>query len=109
MAEAPHRTAYRGLQVLAVNVQARRGLLFDRFVELWGELEDRRVWDRLERAIERELRDARQRRAAAERAAKAARELEQAERAEREAADRARRAARALAEARRTQRPRDQL
>jgi len=109
VAEAPHRTAYRGLQVLAVNVQARRGMLFERFVELWGELEDRRVWDRLERAIERELRDARQRRAAAERAAKAARELEQAERAEREAADRARRAARALDEARRIQRPRDQL
>ena len=40
VAEAPHRTAYRGLEVLAVNVEARRGMLFERFVELWGELED---------------------------------------------------------------------
>jgi hypothetical protein len=103
VATAPHRTAYRGLEVLAVHVEARRGLLFDRFVGLWGELERARTWERLERAIEHKLREARERRAAAERAEKAARELERAERAEREAAERARRAAEALAEARRAQ------
>ena len=52
VAQAPHRTAYRGLEVLAVHVEARRALLFDRFVELWGELERRRTWEKLERALE---------------------------------------------------------
>ncbi len=103
VATAPNRTAYRGLEVLAVHVQARRGLLFERFVELWGELDEGGTWERLERAIDREVRVARERRAAAERAEHAARELEQAERAEREAAERARRAAQELAEARRAQ------
>lgn len=105
VARAPNRTAYRGLEVLAVHVQARRALLFDRFVGLWGELERTGTWERLERAIDRKLREARERRAAAERAECAARELEAAERAEREAADRARRAAEALVEARRAQGP----
>ena len=105
VARAPNRTAYRGLEVLAVHVQARRALLFDRFVGLWGELERTGTWERLERAIDRKLREARERRAAAERAERAARELEAAERAEREAADRARRAAEALVEARRAQGP----
>ena len=105
VARAPNRTAYRGLEVLAVHVQARRALLFDRFVGLWGELERTGTWERLERAIDRKLREARERRAAAERAERAARELEAAERAEREAAERARRAAEALVEARRAQGP----
>lgn len=100
---APNRTAYRGLEVLGVHTQAKRALLFDRFVELWGELEQERTWNRLEGAIERKLREARERRAAVERAEKAALELERAERAEREAAEHARRAADALAEARRAQ------
>ena len=38
-APAQHRTAYRGLEVLAVYVQARRRLLFDRFREFWAEHE----------------------------------------------------------------------
>ncbi len=38
-ARAPHRTAYRGLEVLAIHVKARRRLLFDRFVALWDEIE----------------------------------------------------------------------
>jgi CHAD domain len=104
-ARAPHRTSYRGLEVLAAHVEARRTLLFDRFVALWGRLEDDRTWERLERALERKLREARERREVAERAARAARELEAAEEAEREAAERARRAAEALAEARRAQDP----
>jgi hypothetical protein len=103
VARAPHRTAYRGLEVFAVHVEAQRGLLFDRFVELWAELEQTKIWERLERAIEVQVREARERRAAAERAENAARELERAERAERDAAERARRAAEELAEARRAQ------
>ena len=105
VARAPNRTAYRGLEVLAVHVEARRALLFDRFVGLWGELERTGTWERLERAIDRKLREARERRAAAERAERAARELEAAELAEREAVERARRAAEALVEARRAQGP----
>ncbi len=104
-AQAPHRTAYRGLEVLAVHVEARRTLLFDRFVELWGALERDGTWEKLERAMDRKLREARERREAAARAESAARELAEAERAEREAAERAREAAEALAEARRAQDP----
>jgi hypothetical protein len=51
-AKAPNRTAYRGLDVLSVHLQARRALLFDRFVELWGELERERVLERLECATD---------------------------------------------------------
>jgi hypothetical protein len=105
VARAPNRTAYRGLEVLAVYFEARRALLFDRFVELWRELARAGTWERLERSIDRRLREARERRAAAERAERAARELEAAERAEREAGARARRAAEALVEARRAQDP----
>jgi CHAD domain-containing protein len=55
VARAPNRSAYRGLDLLAVHFQARRALLFDRFVELWGELERERTWKRLEQAIERKV------------------------------------------------------
>jgi CHAD domain-containing protein len=55
-ARAPHRTAYRGLEVLAVGVEARRAVLFDRFVALWGELERDGTWKRLERELDRRLR-----------------------------------------------------
>jgi CHAD domain-containing protein len=61
VSRVPHRTSYRGLEVLAVHVEARRGLLFRRFVELWGELERNGTWDRLERAIERKMRGLRER------------------------------------------------
>ena len=50
-----HRTAYRGLEVLAVYVQARRELLFDRFRVFWSEQERAGTWDRLERAVTRRL------------------------------------------------------
>jgi hypothetical protein len=53
---ARHRTAYRGLEVLAVYVQARRRLLFDRFVEFWAEQERTGTWTRLERAVKQHLR-----------------------------------------------------
>jgi CHAD domain-containing protein len=65
VAKAPHRTAYRGLELLAVHVEARRALLFDRFVGLWEELERTGTWERLERAIERKRRESRDRRAVA--------------------------------------------
>jgi CHAD domain-containing protein len=51
-ARAPHRTAYRGLDILAVHAQARRRLLFDRFTELWARTESEGVFRRLERALE---------------------------------------------------------
>jgi hypothetical protein len=53
VAQAPNRTAYRGLDLLTVHLRARRVLLYDRFVELWGELERERVWAELERSLER--------------------------------------------------------
>jgi CHAD domain len=99
-ARVPHRTAYRGLEVLAVYVEARRRLLFERFRELWREQERAGTWDRLERAAERTLEAARVRREAAERAAQAAADLAAAERAEQAAAERARRAAEELRVAR---------
>ena len=53
---------HSGLSVLAERVRVRRELLFDRFVELWGELEAERTWDRFEAAIEASLSAARERR-----------------------------------------------
>ena len=99
-ARAPHRTSYRGLEMLAVHVEARRKVLFDRFCECWEEQQRAGTWERLESAVERKLLEAKERRAAAERAEQAARELEAAEQAEREAAERARKAAAELYEAR---------
>ena len=52
-ARAPHRTAYRGLQVLTVYVQAQRDLLFDRFLAFWSAQEEAGTWDRLDRAVTR--------------------------------------------------------
>jgi hypothetical protein len=100
-ARAPHRTSYRGLEMLAVHVEARRKVLFDRFCEYWEEQQRAGTWERLERAVQRKLTEAKERRAAAERAEQAARELAEAERAEREAADRAHKAAAELHQARR--------
>ena len=38
-ARAPNRAAYRGLEVLAAHLQARRALLFDRFLTRWAQLQ----------------------------------------------------------------------
>ena len=102
-ARAPHHTAYRGLEVLAVHLRARRALLFDRFVALWHEIEAADTWEKLERALDHNVAEARERRTASELAARAARELAAAHVAEQDAAERARFAADALAEARRAQ------
>jgi hypothetical protein len=100
VAQTRHRTSYRGLEVLAVFTQARRELLFDRFLAFWEEQERAGTWDRLERTAARRFTEAREERRRAERLAKARRELEEAERAERTARERAQRAAGDLAAAR---------
>jgi len=61
-AQAPHRTAYRGLDVLTVFLTARRKLLFDRFSEMWEEIERDGEWDRLDQAATEVLREAKERR-----------------------------------------------
>jgi hypothetical protein len=57
-ARAPHRTAYRGLEILVVHLHARRRLLFDRFREQWMEQERAGTWEQLERAAARRPADA---------------------------------------------------
>jgi hypothetical protein len=47
----PHAPAWRGLETLGIYVQARRGLLFERFLEMWRELEREGFRARLEYAI----------------------------------------------------------
>ena len=94
-AQAPHRTAYRGLDVLAVYLRARRELLFDRFLAFWERQEETGTWLRLERAVDAHLKRAHDARRAAKQAAKA---QAAAEAAEREAAEAAQRAAQAAAE-----------
>jgi hypothetical protein len=54
---APHRTDYRGLEVLEVYLLARRRLLFERFRETWNLAEKRGAWDVLERSANRLLDD----------------------------------------------------
>jgi CHAD domain len=47
----PHAEAWRGLETLGIYVEARRGLLFERFLELWRELEREAFRARLQYAI----------------------------------------------------------
>lgn len=87
-AQAPHRTAYRGLDVLAVYLRGRRELLFNRFLRFCDRLEDNGTWLRLDRAADAALDRTRERREA-ERAGKRAEEAREAAiRATREAATR---------------------
>ena len=58
-AEAPNRTAYRGLELLAVHLQARRSLLFERFRDFWQAEVSKGTWAQLERAVEEQLRNGR--------------------------------------------------
>ena len=88
-ARAPHRTAYRGLDVLSVYLRARRELLFDRFVAFWARQEETGTWLRLERAVDAYMRKARDARKAAKAAERAAADAEAAEAAHREALERA--------------------
>jgi hypothetical protein len=98
---APHRTSYRGLEILIVYLKARRSLLLDRFRDLWAEQERAGTWDSLDRAMKRRLDLARERRRAARRAERAREMLEAAEQEERQAASRAASAAEELQTARR--------
>jgi hypothetical protein len=100
LSQTHHRTSYRGLEVLAVFTQARRELVFDRFLAFWEEQVRAGTWDRLERTVDRHFREARDRRRRAERLERARQELEEAERDQQTAAARARRAAGDLAAAR---------
>ena len=47
----PHAEAWRGLETLAIYLEARRGLLFERFLELWRSLERDAFRARLQYAI----------------------------------------------------------
>jgi hypothetical protein len=100
IARARHRTSYRGLEVLSVFMQARRELLFERFLAFWEEQERTGTWNRLEQVVTRRFHEARDRRRRAERLERARRELEEAEREQQLAAERAGRAAGDLAAAR---------
>jgi hypothetical protein len=82
---APNRTAYRGLNVLAVYLEARRSLLADRFEAFWRRQEETGTWTRLERAVDAHLRRARQERRTAKAAERARLQAEAAERAARQA------------------------
>jgi hypothetical protein len=84
-ARAPHRTAYRGLDVLAVYLEARRELLEDRFADFWRGQEQTGTWVRLHRVVDGHLRRAREARRAAKAAERARERAEAAERAARQA------------------------
>jgi hypothetical protein len=84
-AQSPHRTAYRGLDVLAVYLEARRELLTDRFIHFWERQEETGTWKRLERSVDGYLRRAREARRTAKAAERARRQAEAAERAARQA------------------------
>ena len=84
-ARAPHRTAYRGLDVLAVYLGARRDLLEDRFRAFWKRQEQTGTWVRLDRTVEAHLVRAREARRTAKAAELARKRAEAAERAARQA------------------------
>jgi CHAD domain len=50
-ARAPGRSAYRGLEMLLIHLEARRALLFERFLTLWARLERQGLRDRVEQAL----------------------------------------------------------
>jgi hypothetical protein len=81
VAQARHRTAYRGLDLLSVYLEARRRLLFDRFEAFWRRQEETGTWTRLERAVDRYLKRARDARRTAKAAERARQRAEAAERA----------------------------
>ncbi len=84
-AQAQHRTAYRGLDVLAVYLEARRELLIDRFAAFWKRQEETGTWKRLERAVDGYLRRSREARRTAKAAERARHQAEAAARAAQQA------------------------
>ena len=91
-ARARHRTSYRGLDVLAVYLEARRRLLEDRFTAFWDRQGETGTWVRLERAVDGYLHRAREARRTAKAAERARLQAEAAERAARQAEAQAERA-----------------
>ena len=66
VSQAPNRTAYRGLELLAVHLRARRALLFERFRDFWQAEVSKATWAKLERAIAKQpLESRKERRSAA--------------------------------------------
>ena len=55
IAAAPNRDAYRGIELLAVDLSARRALLFERFRDYWQAQVSRGTWAALERAARKTL------------------------------------------------------
>jgi hypothetical protein len=55
VAHASNRTVYRGLEMLAVHLRARRALLFERFRHLWQAEVSKGTWAKLERALDGQL------------------------------------------------------
>jgi hypothetical protein len=55
VAHAPNRTVYRGLELLAVHLRARRALLFERFRRQWQAEVSKGTWTKLERALGEQL------------------------------------------------------
>jgi hypothetical protein len=53
--QAPNRAAYRGLELLAVHLRARRALLFERFRDFWQTEVSKGTWSKLERAVDEQL------------------------------------------------------
>jgi hypothetical protein len=84
-ARAPHRTAYRGLDVLAVYLEARRELLEERFADFWRRQEQTGTWVRLQRTVDGHLSRAREARRTAKEAERARQRAEAAERAAKQA------------------------
>jgi hypothetical protein len=84
-ARAPHRTAYRGLDVLGVYLDARRELLEERFADFWRRQEQTGTWVRLQRAVDGHLSRAREARRTAKEAERARQRAEAAERAAKQA------------------------
>lgn len=84
-ARAPHRTAYRGLDVLVVYLESRRELLVNRFAAFWERQEQTGTWVRLERSVDAHLQRAREARRTAKVAERARLQAEAAERAARQA------------------------
>ena len=89
---ARHRTAYRGPDVLAVYLEARRRLLFDRFAAFWQRQEETGTWMRLEHAVDGYLQRARETRRTAKAAERAGEQAEAATRAAAQAAAQAQQA-----------------
>jgi hypothetical protein len=55
VADAPNLGAYRGLELLAVHLQARRALLFERFRHFWVAEDAKGTWSKLERAVAKRI------------------------------------------------------